>query len=264
MIAVTKVIFLAAVMFSVIGGLTLLSHIYTLNIKSKTVGDGQHGTARFATKQEIARTYKRIPFCPQAWRTGKDLPAEQGIILGCEGQKDCVTALVDTDDVHTLMIGASGVGKTAYFLYPNLEYACATGMVKPTRRTNSILDDLNRLVNADSDRKTLDEAFAYAFDLAWLTGGCPKLEYEEQVWKNDLPLEEAINEYTLRISSAHELTARDKEKIKEYLENVAVDGIVHETSNTSLAAMYWHEKAFTSIAFGLCPSVYRRVRKKRG
>ena len=27
-----------------------------------------------------------------------------------------------------LMIGASGVGKTAYFLYPNLEYACASGM----------------------------------------------------------------------------------------------------------------------------------------
>jgi len=126
--AVTNVIFLAAVMFSVIGGLTLLSHIYTLNIKSKTVGDGQHGTARFATKQEIARSYKHIPFRPQAWRVGKDLPAEQGIILGCEGQKDCVTALVDTDDVHTLMIGASGVGKTAYFLYPNLEYACATGM----------------------------------------------------------------------------------------------------------------------------------------
>ncbi|OUO82381.1 conjugal transfer protein TraG [Flavonifractor plautii] len=37
-------------------------------------------------------------------------------------------ALVDCDDIHCLMIGASGVGKTAYFLYPNLEYACASGM----------------------------------------------------------------------------------------------------------------------------------------
>lgn len=34
----------------------------------------------------------------------------------------------DCDDVHLLMIGASGVGKTAFFLYPNLEYACACGM----------------------------------------------------------------------------------------------------------------------------------------
>lgn len=35
---------------------------------------------------------------------------------------------MDTDDIHCLMIGASGIGKTAFFLYPNLEYACACGM----------------------------------------------------------------------------------------------------------------------------------------
>ena len=39
-----------------------------------------------------------------------------------ENQQD-VRALVDSDDIHCLMIGASGVGKTAYFLYANLEYA---------------------------------------------------------------------------------------------------------------------------------------------
>ncbi len=119
----------AAVMFFVIGGLSLLAHYYTLNgIKSRTVGDGQHGTARFATKKEIRRTYKHIPFRPKSWRRGEALPLVQGIILGSDGKKNEVTALVDTDDVHTLMIGASGVGKTTFFLYPNLEYACATGM----------------------------------------------------------------------------------------------------------------------------------------
>ena len=117
------------IMFAVIGGLSLLAHYYTLNgIKSRTVGDGQHGTARFATKKEIERTYKRIPFRPKVWRKGQEQPKEQGIILGSLSKKNEVTALVDTDDVHTLMIGASGVGKTAFFLYPNLEYACATGM----------------------------------------------------------------------------------------------------------------------------------------
>lgn len=54
-------------------------------------------------------------------------PLPQGIVLGCKGGKH-TTALVDADDVHVLMIGASGVGKTAFFLYPNLEYACASGM----------------------------------------------------------------------------------------------------------------------------------------
>ena len=49
-------------------------------------------------------------------------------MLGCVGKPGRVSALVDTDDIHCLMIGASGVGKTAFFLYPNLEYACACGM----------------------------------------------------------------------------------------------------------------------------------------
>ena len=120
---------IAAVMFAVIGGLSLLAHHYTLGgIKSRTVGDGQHGTARFATKKEIKKTYRQVAFRPRLWRQGKDLPTDQGIILGSTGKKNSVTALVDADDVHALMIGASGVGKTAFFLYPNLEYACACGM----------------------------------------------------------------------------------------------------------------------------------------
>lgn len=120
---------IGALMFIVIGGLSLLAHHYTLNnIKSRTVGDGQHGTARFATKKEILKTYKHISFNVADWRKGKNLPTAQGIILGSKGRKNNITALVDTDDVHCLMIGASGVGKTAFFLYPNLEYACATGM----------------------------------------------------------------------------------------------------------------------------------------
>ena len=155
---------------------SFLSKNYSLNnFKSKTVGDGQHGTARWATPKEIHTTYHVVPFRPRRWRKGEDLPTVQGIILGSMGgrnhkskggfllktsrklleklrcpvegkrkmkkkskalskvkkmieeQRD-IRALVDSDDVHCLMIGASGVGKTAFFLYPNLEYACACGM----------------------------------------------------------------------------------------------------------------------------------------
>ena len=162
-------VFLLAVSF--------FSQRYSLNnIKSKTVGDGQHGTARWATPKEITRTYHVVPFRPRRWRKGEDLPKEQGVILGSMGgakkkrpdrtarlsdkvleklrrpagpkrktkrkksekkrsrvkdfieEQQDIRALVDSDDIHCLMIGASGVGKTAYFLYPNLEYACACGM----------------------------------------------------------------------------------------------------------------------------------------
>ena len=157
---------------------SFLSKSYSLDrIKSKTVGDGQHGTARWATPKEIGKTYHTVPFRPRRWRKGKELPTEQGLILGSVGggkrknkrrsllkisrklleklrrpvagkqkrkpkkkskvlskvkkmieEQGDIRALVDSDDIHCLMIGASGVGKTAFFLYPNLEYASASGM----------------------------------------------------------------------------------------------------------------------------------------
>lgn len=121
------VIGIVVVLFIVL--LSVLSNNYSLNgIKSRTVGDGQHGTARWATNQEIKRTYARIPFEVAAWRAGTKRPEVQGLILGSVQHGKRLDALVDQDDVHCLMIGASGVGKTAFFLYPNMEYACASGM----------------------------------------------------------------------------------------------------------------------------------------
>ena len=49
-------------------------------------------------------------------------------MVGCKGKNRKLRAFVDGDDIHCLMIGAAGVGKTSFFLYPNLEYTCASGM----------------------------------------------------------------------------------------------------------------------------------------
>lgn len=131
--SITAILIVGTVMFAVLGGITLLSHIYNLNnIKSKTVGNGQHGTARFSTKSEICRIYKQIPFTPEEWRKKAKKNAlpnlPQGIIVGCRNKGGNTTAYVDDADVHCMMVGAAGCGKTAYWLYPNLEYACASGM----------------------------------------------------------------------------------------------------------------------------------------
>ena len=125
---------LLIVVSAAIGGIfiliTALSYLYGLKgIKAKTAGNGQHGTARWATNREIKKTYRHIPFTPEEWRKNPDSrPEEQGIVVGCQSKKKTTTALVDTGDVHCMMIGAAGVGKTAYWLYPNIEYACASGM----------------------------------------------------------------------------------------------------------------------------------------
>lgn len=125
----------AVLLIAIAGGMLLLIWFATsksgsgsLNIKSKTVGDGQHGTARWATPKEISQAYTRVVFKVSEWRKGRELPKVQGLILGSTSKGTRITALIDNDDIHCLMIGASGVGKTAFFLYPNLEFSCASGM----------------------------------------------------------------------------------------------------------------------------------------
>ena len=119
----------ALLVVTVFGAIAIFSDSSNLNgIKNKPVGDGQHGTARWATDKEIQETFLHVSFTPHLWRQGKCLPEKQGLVVGSIPRKKCSTALVDTGDVHCLMIGASGVGKTAYFLYPSLEYAFASGV----------------------------------------------------------------------------------------------------------------------------------------
>ena len=126
----TTLITVAAIMGGVFILISSLSYLYSLRqIKNKTAGNGQHGTARWASSREIHKTYKAVPFEPKTWRRDENSrPTEQGIIVGCESRGNETLALVDSGDVHCMMIGAAGVGKTAFWLYPNIEYACATGM----------------------------------------------------------------------------------------------------------------------------------------
>lgn len=98
LIGVLAVIFIA---FLVI--VNLLDNKSLNGIKSKRIGDGQHGTARWATKTEIKRTFVPLPFEPDLWRQGKNLPTVQGTVVGYRGSGKKTIALVDDGDVHTLI-----------------------------------------------------------------------------------------------------------------------------------------------------------------
>ncbi len=126
---IVTLIIICVGMFGLLGVITVMSNRYSLNsIKNKRIGHGQHGNARFASKAEISKTYKIVPYSPDYWRKNKGGNIPQGTIVGMRKKGSTVHAIVDDGDVHTLMIGAAGVGKTACFLYPNMEYACASGM----------------------------------------------------------------------------------------------------------------------------------------
>lgn len=133
-------IFIGCLFFIFIGCAVVFGNNYNLDhIKFKTVGDGQHGTARFATQGEINHTFKKVDFNANKWRKGINLPKYQGLVVGTQIKFNKTTCYIDTDDIHLLMIGAAGVGKTAHFLYPNLEYACASGISFITTDTKGAL-----------------------------------------------------------------------------------------------------------------------------
>ncbi len=122
------------ILTAIIGVIILIIYIATSrggnlnNIKSKKVGDGQYGTAEWATRNELKQNMQFVPFEPKKWRQGKNLPNKEGIMLASERHGKNVTAIIDTSDNHTMVIAASGGGKTTSLLYPNLEYSAACGM----------------------------------------------------------------------------------------------------------------------------------------
>ena len=101
-----------------------------LNTKARRVGDGQHGNARWITPREKKKAFPEIKYDVKKWRKGKNLPPPEkaGIIIDMKKKLGKTYALIESNDVHVGVFAGTGAGKTTYFLYPNLEFACASGI----------------------------------------------------------------------------------------------------------------------------------------
>ncbi|HPT76975.1 MAG TPA: type IV secretory system conjugative DNA transfer family protein [Defluviitaleaceae bacterium] len=76
-------------------------------------GDGQHGTSRWQNEKEMDKT-------ATVWYTNTDLKAG-GIIYGMKKiNSDKEKIWINTDDVHTLIIGATRSGKSRKIILPSI------------------------------------------------------------------------------------------------------------------------------------------------
>ena len=125
-----KLLIILALLILVVALIPLLynSNNNLNKIKAKKTGDGQFGTADWATEKELKENLKYIKYEPENWRKGINLPSSQGMIVGAKLNGKKMSAYVDTSDNHTMVITAPGGGKTTSLLYPNLEYSAAAGM----------------------------------------------------------------------------------------------------------------------------------------
>ena len=232
--SITTLLIVGVIMFALIGTLTVVSNIYSLNtIKNKRVGHGQHGNARFATEKEIRSIYNLVPYEPRKWRASQgDNKLPQGTVVGMRRRNGQLCAVVDPGDVHTMMIGAAGVGKTACFLYPNLEYACASGM-----------SFLSTDTKGDLARNYGDVCKQYGYNVA-------VIDLRNPVQSDTFNMLSMVNKYMDAYQKSKELS--DKAKAEKYAK-ITAKTIIY--SGEGDAASYGQNAFFYDAAEGLLTSV---------
>jgi len=112
---------------------------------------------------------------------------------------------------------------------------------KPTRRTDLVSDAVKKLVAVTERLESADNDIVFAFELLWKQGYYPRIEYEHQQWNMEKTIEQAYDMYINRIKSYRNISLEEEKRIKDYLNSIAKDGIIHEKVNTTITTLYWHK-----------------------
>ncbi len=104
-------------------------------------GKGEHGTARWRTAQELARTF-------HIWRPGDQTT---GLLLGAGPEPE--TAYIDTSEEHELLMGASGSGKSRYVIIPTI------GMIGSAKKSSLLITDMKGELYAHTAEWLADQKY---------------------------------------------------------------------------------------------------------
>jgi len=111
---------------------------------------------------------------------------------------------------------------------------------KPIRRTDPVSDAVKKLVGITEKRESSDTDILYAFDLLWQQGLSPYFEYEQQCWDMEKTPEEAYGLYINRVKTYRNISLKEEQKIKLYLQSIEKNGLICESVDTTITTLYWH------------------------
>lgn len=84
-----------------------------------------------------------------------------------------------------------------------------------------------------------DDTIAYAFDLLWMLGYQPRITYEARQWLGRVPLEQMHQEICQRAAVTRVLSLGEQKAVLHYLQDLAQDGMIEETSSATAVTLYW-------------------------
>lgn len=102
------IVYLIAYSFA---GVVLVKLFFNLKASYRTISDGQKGTSRFTTREEIEQQYKAIPEKTLSYEGKGGVPISR--------YKDKI--FIDDSPVNTLVIGTTRSGKGETFVFPTID-----------------------------------------------------------------------------------------------------------------------------------------------
>ena len=112
-------------------------------------------------------------------------------------------------------------------------------MISQVDTRHSVRDRLKTLVDWDAHKERISRSFYCAFNLLWLMGYYPEVEYMDRAWESDSSLEEAEPMYLRFFESLGPLSPQQKEGLTRKLAELSSDGRVKESVQAKVALMFW-------------------------
>lgn len=112
-------------------------------------------------------------------------------------------------------------------------------MSKPTHRIDPVSDTVKGIVGIGEKRESSDQDIIYAFEILWQQGRLPYLNYERTQWNMEKTLEQAYGLYINRVKTYRDITPEEEDRIKEYLQSIAKNGLIREDVDTTITTLYW-------------------------
>ncbi len=120
---------------------------------------------------------------------------------------------------------------------------CSRGwcfMSKPIRWKDSLILKLVEYLGLINEYRVFDEDMRYAFDVLFQEGYSPKISYQYTTFDYYNTLEKACEYFIKRIGMKCALTHEQENIIRQYLETIAVNGMIETKHETTLAMLWWN------------------------
>lgn len=127
---------------------------------------------------------------------------------------------------------------------PTLEKMTASScgsccLITHVENRNSIKDALSKAVGIEKSGEMTRRGAYCAFNILWLQGYCPEVEYLERTWESDCTLDEAMLMYTRYFNSISPMTESQKAVFTDTLHSMSRNGTLHEVGYSKMALIFW-------------------------